>query len=361
MIFYQFKDYEDFKSIFGFVKHGNGKKSRKNKILLAYLKTPEILREASTTWKLDMLNIRTMPALKKYIFDRLATNEDGLKYRVRIVNRTFWSNVYETDEKEGICEDGDSTMVRYLKHERDGQVKAYKMKPGKLLRNLISESAFGKKLCNQVITYLAEEISNEWNAYASTGLKLFVNQDFDRIYSPSHCKGNFDSCMMGKGYSDFYKDYVDASAAYLQDRDGKIVARCIIYNNVFDENGKTWRYAERQYSSDKDDTLKRALIDHLIKGNYIDCYKQIGAGCHECTAIVDLNGNSLSEKQFGIDCSAYEGDILSYQDSFIFLNLKKGMAYNYEPPCGYDYELSNPYGGVGYTEDDEYNPDEDDE
>ena len=38
MLYYNFKNYEEFKNLFGIVKHGNNHESRKNKILLAYLK-----------------------------------------------------------------------------------------------------------------------------------------------------------------------------------------------------------------------------------------------------------------------------------------------------------------------------------
>ena len=37
MLYYKFKNYEEFKDMFGIIKHGNGVCSRKNKILLAYI------------------------------------------------------------------------------------------------------------------------------------------------------------------------------------------------------------------------------------------------------------------------------------------------------------------------------------
>ena len=41
-------------------------------------------------------------------------------------------------------------------------------------------------------------------------------------------------------------------------------------------------WTERQYATDESNTLKRALIDALIKGGHIDGYKKVGAGCGEC-------------------------------------------------------------------------------
>lgn len=80
---------------------------------------------------------------------------------------------------------------------------------------------------------------------------------------------------------------------------------------------------ERQYASNKDDTLKRLLIDKLIHGEYIDGYKVIGASCRDADAFVDISGNSLKNKKFEIDCQLDIHDTLSYQDSFKWYNHSK--------------------------------------
>lgn len=79
---------------------------------------------------------------------------------------------------------------------------------------------------------------------------------------------------------------------------------------------KKWRLAERQYATDESNTLKRALIDALIKGGHIDGYKRVGAGCGDARAFVDLEENSLSDRKFRIECDLDWDDTLSYQDSF---------------------------------------------
>ena len=43
MLYYNFNNYEEFKELFGLVKHGNGVKSRKNKILLSFIKNGKLL------------------------------------------------------------------------------------------------------------------------------------------------------------------------------------------------------------------------------------------------------------------------------------------------------------------------------
>ena len=127
----------------------------------------------------------------------------------------------------------------------------------------------------------------------------------------------------------FYTNSVDASAAYLINEEGKVTARCVIYNRVTDQNGKIWRLAERQYATDENNTLKRALIDALIKGGHIDGYKKVGAGCGDSRAFVDLEENSLSDRKFRIECDLDYDDTLSYQDSFKWYNQSGRTADNY--------------------------------
>ena len=43
MLYYKFQNYEEFKEIFGLNYHSNGTKSRKNKILLAFIKDRKLL------------------------------------------------------------------------------------------------------------------------------------------------------------------------------------------------------------------------------------------------------------------------------------------------------------------------------
>lgn len=47
MLYYNFKNYDGFKDLFGTIKHGNNTQSRKNRILLAYLKDRKLLHQAA--------------------------------------------------------------------------------------------------------------------------------------------------------------------------------------------------------------------------------------------------------------------------------------------------------------------------
>ena len=135
--------------------------------------------------------------------------------------------------------------------------------------------------------------------------------------------------MVDCEYYTFYKDAVNASAAYLENKEGKIIARCVIYNDVQDQYGVSWRLAERQYSSSGNDVLKRALVAALIRGNYIDGYKKIGADCSASRSFVDNDGKPLNHCEFSIKCNLDYGDALSYQDSFKDYSISKRVATNF--------------------------------
>ncbi|MFI3164624.1 MAG: hypothetical protein R3Y65_09345 [Bacillota bacterium] len=338
MLYYKFRNYEEFKELFGVTKHGNGAKSRKNKILLSFLKNKKLLHDATTSGDYELLHISTMAELKQIVLRKIQESGEwdcNLRYRVKLNNRTFYSALYETDNYNGICEDGDKKAVRYVNHDNGGKI--FKMKIGKFVRSLILETTFGKTLPEQVVIFLQEELSLEWQSYVMGVLPettLHIDQDFEKIYSSDECVGDFESCMTDKEYHYFYDYFVDASAAYLTNKEGYIVARTIIFNKVYDSDGKVWRMAERQYSTDGNIVLHRILVDELIKGGHIDGYKQIGAGCGDSRAFVDNEGNSLSDKTFHIDCSVDYGDTLSYQDSFKWLDMDSEKAYNRN--VGYD-------------------------
>lgn len=356
MLYYNFNGYEGFKEVFGYQEHGNGVKSRRNKVLLSYIKNPQLLKEARETGDYSLVRISSMAELKQEMWRRIAISSkpsDSKPYTVRFMGRTLYSSRYETDAANGLCEDGDYKCIRYINHETNNGI--YKMKAGKFIRNLILETDFGQTLNEQVMLYLCEDFTQEWEVYTRGQVpenKLFVNKEFGRIYSGKQCEGDFHSCMTSRGYHTFYRDAVNASAAYLQNEEGKVIARCVIYNECIDEEGKVWRLAERQYSTDCDDVLKRALVDALIREGCIDGYKQVGYDCHNSRGFVDIYGNSLATKKFHIECDLGEEDPLSYQDSFKWYDIRKRIAYNYEDEVPYDYSLDTTEGSI-YGDSDE--------
>lgn len=333
MLYYKFKNYEEFKELFGIVKHGNGNKSRKNKILLAFIKNKEQLHNAVISGDYTLLHISDITTMKNVVTNEIIKSSNDnrkLPYVVDLIDKRYYSSIYSTDRSKGLCEDGDTKSVRYINMEKGERV--FKMRAGKFYKSIVLETEFGKHLPEQVLNFLCEEFASEWQTFTMGKLpknKLFVNKDFERIYSSDCCEGNFGSCMVDDGQYSFYENAVNASAAYLENEEGKIIARCIIFNEVKDQDGKIWRLAERQYSSEGNDILKRALIDALIKGKYIDGYKKVGASCNEPTAFVDINGNSLSGKRFTIDCDLDWEDTLSYQDTFKWYDIDKRIADNY--------------------------------
>ena len=352
MIYFKeaFANYEEFKQLFGMQDHGNGNKSRRNKILLSLFKSREILHMVATPCERYMFEdnrwrhhvsypffydnpyseARSMASMKTFLLAILRGKSAAHEHLLHIPGlEGIWSGIYASDDFKGLCEDGDERSVRYVNVERG---KVFKMRAGKFLRKLIEENEyFDSILPEQVKIWLCEDFAEQWKAYAAENIcrgcyELHVDDNFADIYDSCCCKGDFGSCMVDDGYWTFYRDSVDAKAAYLTDNDGHIVARCIIYTRVHDANGNILRLAERQYSSGCDESLKRILVMRLIADGHIDGYKQVGADCHSPRAFVDIHGDPLDSEDLWISCNLEDFDTVSYQDSF--KSYEDGRAYN---------------------------------
>ena len=343
-----FKNYEEFKVLFGVVEHGNGVKSRKNKILLACLKDRKLLH-----WWLSFKDScdRTH---REYLYENWdylrATSMDDLKhFAMKMMNRfvyndvcgmdvpyyciafndlpyKFYSSSMRLDGFNGICADGDSKAVRYENVERE---KVFKMKAGKFITRCIEECRITRDyMPEQLKRWIGEEFAREWQVFAeqrsTDRFTLHVDDNFKDIYDSGRCYGDFGSCMTDKDQHTFYRDAIKAKAAYITDEHGWIVARCIVYTDVIDENGNHYRLAERQYATAQDDVLKQILI----KAGEIDGYKRVGVDCHDNKNFVRNDGSSMRDLVLHIDCCLEAGDTLSYQDSFIYYNHDEQISYN---------------------------------
>lgn len=364
MLLFNINDYDDFQYLFGLETHGNGVKSRKNKILLQHLKNPGLIKYCREHDDFSLLHIRNMANLKQLVLDAIQKSgkqDSTLQNKVILIGKTYWSGQYRTDHMEGLCEDFDKKAVRYVNTKTE---RVYKMKAGKFFTSIIKETQIGQILSEQVVNWLSEEFTQDWQTYTygkTPEVELHVDDDFELIYNEDACL-NFNgcSCMVGRDRHSFYKDAVDAKAAYLLDCDGYVLARAILFTDVKDEEGNKWRLLERQYSKESNEVLKRLLIDMLIKGNYIDGYKQVGCGCSESRAFVANDGTSLADKKFSIRCELDTYDTLSYQDSFKYYDYDKNIAYNWiDAPHSYCLDTTDMnLEGDEDDEDDEDGPDQ---
>ena len=360
MLYYNFYGYEGFKACFGLEKRDNGTVVRKNRILLGHLKNPALLKYCREHNDYALLRICDMADLQKKTVEAILSsgkNDEKLPHKVELIGETYYSSKYETDEFRGLCEDLDKHSIRYINVERN---RVFKMRAGKFMRELILETEIGKLLSPCVVNWIAGDVfTQHWCTYThgyTSGIELHVNDEFEKIYDSDYCKGDFNSCMVDRNRTSFYRDSVKSKAAYITDKTGLIVARSILFTEVTDQDGRKWRLLERQYSSEGDDALKRLLVDKLIQEDYIDGYKVIGASCHDANSFVDVCGNSLSDRKFEIDCDLDMEDTLSYQDSFKWYGYNQNKAYNYEN-SSFSYTLDttdlNLYGDTDEDEDED--------
>ncbi len=347
-----FKNYEEFKELFGVREMGNGNNTRKNKILLACLKDKTLFKwwlgfgdecrkngykmpVCSYLYARDMSDLKIF--IKTFLFEYtciescLKNKTQGLRpLRFGQLPYKLYSSEYHLDNFNGLCIDGDAKSVRYVKVASN---KVYKMKAGKFISRVIECSCMADIMPEQMKRWISEEFARDWESFASSHVgngnyKLHVDDNFFDIYSSDMCVGDFHSCMTDQDQYSFYENSVDCKAAYLTDINGGIVARCILFQDVWDKNGNHYRLAERQYATDNSDLLKQTLVDKLIAAKAIDGYKTVGAGCHDRRSFVLNDGTSLTEKTLYIRCNLAGGDTLSFQDSFAYYDINVRIACN---------------------------------
>lgn len=354
-----FKNYDEFKEVFGLRECGNGNKSRMNKILLGCLKNREFFHYCRMNHP-GFLKVANMADFKSELMDATEVSshknlsKDNFyfwEFRLGTSTYIFYVPNMMRDYRGGLCEDGDSRSIRYINAESD---RVYKMRAGRFFTKIIESTEFGQHLPQQAKSWLGEEFLTSWQAYAEprcsedTSTFHYGNseEDFEEIYSSEHRRGNFRSCMTDEGYHTMYSNSVDAHAAWLTDANGLMFARCVVWDDVLDmTTGKHLRLAERQYSDGVQDCYKKQLVDELISRGLIDGYKQIGASCHDNRAFVLNDGTSIADHDLCIDCDIDYDDAVSYMDSFVYYNINERVAYNTDAHS-YGFELDTTNGSI---------------
>ena len=185
MLNFNIRNYEDFKLLFGLETHGNGVKSRKNKILLQHIKNPALIKYCREHNDWSLLYIRSMADLKKTVLTHVqqtGKEDPELPNKVILMGQVYWSTQYPTDEKEGLCDDYDKRSVRYINTKTE---HVYKMKAGKFFTAIIKETKIGQILAEQVINWLSEEFTQDWQTYTygqTPEVELHVDDNFKLIY-----------------------------------------------------------------------------------------------------------------------------------------------------------------------------------
>lgn len=331
MLYTSFKNYEEFKQLFP-IRVYDGRQCRSNKILLSLYKSGRWFFHS------PLRGITNMAELEDKCLELVANSEcagNGEQYEVSLMGRAFRSTSMYTDDRLGVCEDGDTEQIR-VHFNGDGRFKLLKRKAGKVIRAIITENSIGRNYPAEVVNYLCEQFTTKWKAYAishNPDYELHVDDHFSSIYNGNRLDGDFGSCMTNRGHHSFYSNALDgARAAYITSRNsGKIMARAVIYN-ALDEDGCQWRLCERQYApvGSRNEILKQTLVNMLIVNGHIDGYKAIGASCHDSTNFVDNDGRSISHHTFRCRCNLPQNNVVSYQDSFKWYYPTEGLVYNKE-------------------------------
>ena len=324
-------NYEEFKRRFP-IRNG----TRQNKVWLACVLSKSFRRRyfkdySWDEWKMDDVDIDDF----LHIMRKDAYNAFEAKKGLAVGDNEFRFAEYDFDN-DGICddEDGEGLFVRYLRAGRP-----YKMRAGKLCRKLIDSLPLRNVWPEQLKVAVCERFAALWKAYAAEfapdRFDLVLDDDFEAIYDSSRYAGDIHSCMNDKGRHGFYRNCVSALAASLRNKEGKILARCIVYTEVHDYDGNTYRLAERQYAVEGKLAYSRMLVNRLIQARAIDGYKKHDASYNEPFSFIDTDGEPFGNeaKCFYIPCHMGISDLVSYQDSF--------KDYRPQEQCAYASEEGN--------------------
>jgi len=292
------------------------KNKKVQELFTRFIKDKEDISNAKLLSFLDCL-INVYSVSKKYTFNLFP-------------DFAICTDFYGCDNNNGRCTDGDVGAVRYIKVE-DG--KTYKMKIGKWMNGILTKEYADviNAVGNPLINYFLETVITRWKATGFSGERYELQTEkegltFEHIYSTDTCVSKLGSCMMDDCQFEFYDNSVNAQPVALYDKQiRKFVCRAVIFNDVKDANGKTYRYLERQYG--QTDLLKQVLIDACYKANLIDIHKSAMAGYSDVTEVYDRDNKKI-ESFLQIDIHLEPNDVLSFQDTFRYYDIDKKKGYN---------------------------------
>lgn len=240
----------------------------------------------------------------------------------------------------------DSFNLKVLQRDNPCSMKLLKegrhvihMKPSKLVHKILSN--LNALINESIMIYIGELCQYSYESSYIEPRKIHTSQDFSIIYGPQEY--DLHSCMVEAEKESFYECNVDATAAYFVDADQNVIARCVIWNKVYDENGKQYKYADRIYGIDE--ATKKEFYDALICFG-VDLIKDFNAGTSNENAIVDPNTGYTFGGRLRTMCTGLQsGDPVPYLDTFPWY--KDEWIYNY-PVEGYTNHFKST---SGYYED----------
>ena len=211
-------------------------------------------------------------------------------------------------------------------------------KIGRLISNMSKLN--GKK-------YKASEIEDFVNKYKAfldyqkdlSRFQIYKGDDILKMYSTDYTDNSVhsselsQSCMMDMnntkpGILNIYTQNNNVSGLILKNKSGKIIGRCLLWNNVADKSGKKYNLMDKIYyiyPSDKEVFIKWGKENkYLIRNtsnNLHDDYKKM---------FIDSNGVELM-LNLKVKIKNIIFDFYPYVDTFQYLDRKNNIGYNYEP------------------------------
>lgn len=247
-------------------------------------------------------------------------------------------------------------------HPWDDNIGRVKIKIGRFIRKFLSDFAIeeyninDKDIENFVNIYKSFFIRKSVNLKIVEGeeiLKWYLEDNYQTI--DGYKQGTiWNSCMRQRErnkYLSMYSDNPNIKMLILLDDNGKLSARALLWNGVFDSDNNSYKVMDRIYTFYEHDV--NLFKDWARENGYI--YKMEQNAKSEKYFIKD---NEVVRLKLGTKLDKWKFDYYPYLDTFKFFNYTKGILYNHDS-FNFHYILVQSNGRVTNEEDEYENEDVD--
>lgn len=240
--------------------------------------------------------------------------------------------------------ESDPTKISYITQERLIKLtysddvwassRRFHARPGSVV-NKIFKNLHPKDVENFNRLYKSVVSTSNYKFEVVEGPDIKKYYHIDSYKQESHSLGN--SCMKYESCQRYFGIYIDnpevVKMLVMLDDDERLMGRALLWN--FDDH----KVMDRIYTIN-DDELPYHFKKWAVQNGYIYKYEQKWNN----TLFFEMGGKKI-EKKLSIQLKNWKHDKYPYLDTFKFMDIKKGVLYNYIPEDGLLKTISAPDGG----------------
>lgn len=228
------------------------------------------------------------------------------------------------------------------------------IKIGRFVRKFLSKEAIKEhnitdkeieEFVNMFKSYFNPDIKNLHIVSGEEILKWYLEENYSMSFNRK-CGTLWNSCMRQSERNKFLKLYSDnpdkVKMLILLDDEGMLRSRALLWENVYDNNGRIYKFMDRVYALYDYDIV---LFENWAKENgYITKHIQNS----KSETHFDINGNHI-ETIMSIKLDNHNMKYYPYLDTFKFYDKETGIFSNYRGNDKFYYRLTQSNGSLEQT------------